>query len=169
PLALDLRPHSVALTGWRILNLLTSVATESSQLEEAPDETLRRHWAARVPHAAELIRAAIILCADHELNVSSFTARCVASAGANPYMVVQAGLAALDGPKHGGITRRIGTMVNELRPHSNRRRAIADRLRRGAPLYGFGHPLYENGDPRAALLLTVLRKRLPKSAEVRLA
>ena len=47
-----------------------------------------------------------MLCADHELNVSSFTARCVASAGSTPYEVVQAGLAALQGFKHGGQTRR---------------------------------------------------------------
>jgi citrate synthase len=43
------------------------------------------------------------LCADHELNVSSFTARCVASAGSHPYAVVLAGLAALEGTKHGGF------------------------------------------------------------------
>src|SRR5262249_53168417 len=97
PLAFDLRPHSVVHTGWRILNLLTSVAIESPDIGKTIDETLQRRWAARVPHAGTLLRAALILCADHELNVSSFTARCVASSGANPYMVVVAGLAAVEG------------------------------------------------------------------------
>jgi citrate synthase len=169
PLALDLRPHSVALTGWRILNLLTSVATESSQLEDAPDETLRRHWAARVPHAAELLRAALILCADHELNVSSFTARCVASSGANPYSVVVAGLAAIEGPKHGGMAARVETMFEELRRSRDVKRALADRLRRGETLFGFGHRLYENGDPRARVIFDLLQKHAAKSAEVKLA
>src|SRR5260221_590833 len=113
-----------------------SVATESSQLEEAPEETLRRHWAARVPHAAELIRAALILCADHELNVSSFTARCVASSGANPYSVVVAGLAAIEGPKHGGMSARVETMFEELRRSRDVKRALADRLRRGETRFG---------------------------------
>jgi citrate synthase len=169
PLALDLRPHSVALTGWRILNLLTSVATESSELEDSPEETLRRHWAARVPHASELIRAALILCADHELNVSSFTARCVASSGANPYSVVVAGLAAIEGPKHGGMSARVETMFEELRRSRDVKRALADRLRRGEPLFGFGHRLYENGDPRARVIFDLLQKHAAKSAEVKLA
>lgn len=169
PLALDLRPRSVAQTGWRILNLLASVAVASSDLAGTIDETLRRHWAGRVPHSAELIRAALIVCADHELNVSSFTARCVASAGANPYSVVVAGLAAIEGPKHGGMTARVETMFNELRRARDLKRAIADRLRRGEPLFGFGHPLYEDGDPRAKLIFEMLQKRYAKSAEVKVA
>lgn len=169
PLALDLRPRSVAQTGWRIVNLLTSVATESAELEESIDETLRRHWAAKVPHAGELLRAALILSADHELNVSSFTARCVASSGANPYSVVVAGLAAIEGPKHGGMSARVETMFEELRRARDLKRALADRLRRGEMVYGFGHRLYENGDPRANVLFDLLQKHFAKSAELKLA
>lgn len=169
PLALDLRPRSVAQTGWRIVNLLTSVAAESSELEESVDETLRRHWAPKVPHAGELLRAALILCADHELNVSSFTARCVASSGANPYSVVVAGLAAIEGPKHGGMSARVETMFEELRRARDLERALADRLRRGEMVYGFGHRLYEKGDPRANVLFDLLQKHFAKSAELKLA
>ena len=96
PLAYDLRPHAVAQTGWRILNLLTSVAAESPELASTVDETLQKRWTPRVFGARDLIRAALILCADHELNVSSFAARCVASAGSNPYAVVAAGLTGID-------------------------------------------------------------------------
>lgn len=169
PLALDLRPRSVAQTGWRILNLLSSVAAESSELAETVEETLRLHWSVKTPHAAELIRAALILCADHELNVSSFTARCVASAGANPYSVVVAGLSAIEGPKHGGLSARVEPMFEELRRARDVKRALADRLRRGETLFGFGHRLYENGDPRANVLFELLQTHLPKSAEVKLA
>jgi citrate synthase len=90
PLAYDLRPRGVAQSGWRILNLLTSVAAETSELAATVDETLYKRWAPRLGAAHDLIRAALILCADHELNVSSFVARCVASAGSNPYAVVTA-------------------------------------------------------------------------------
>lgn len=158
PLAFDLRPRSVAQTGWRIVNLLTSVAAESRELAATVEDTLARAWAPRSRHAPALIRAALILCADHELNVSAFTARCVASAGSNPYAVVLAGLAALEGPKHGGATERVEDLFDDLRRARDPRKGLADRLRRGAGVDGFGHQLYPEGDPRAALLLEMLPK-----------
>jgi len=160
-LAFDLRPRAVAQTGWRIVNLLTSVAAESRELEPTVEETLARAWAPQVKQARELIRVALILTADHELNVSAFTARCVASAGSNPYAVVAAGLAALEGTRHGGATERVDALFEELRRTRDPRKALADRLRRGAEVDGFGHPLYPDGDPRATLLLEML----PKSKE----
>src|SRR6266498_3825415 len=166
PLAYDLRPRAVANTGWRILNLLASVAAESSELEPRIEETLQTRWLPRLPRAVELLRAALIVCADHELNVSAFTARCAASAGSNPYSVVVAGLAAIEGAKHGGMSARVETMMDELRRARDVRKAMADRLRRGEAIYGFGHPLYPDGDPRAALIFELLGKRFPKSAEV---
>lgn len=156
PLAFDLRPRHVAQTGWRIVNLLTSVAAESSDLEPTVEQTLATAWVPKSKHAAPLIRAALIVCADHELNVSAFTARCVASASSNPYSVVIAGLAALEGPKHGGGTARIAALLGELRRARDVRRTLADRLRRGETIDGFGHRLYSDGDPRAALLLSML-------------
>ena len=158
-LAWDLRPRSVAQTGWRILNLLTSVAAETRELEATIDETLAKAWA---PKGTKLIRAALILCADHELNVSAFTARCIASANANPYAAVVGGLAALEGTKHGGATARIEALFDELRRVRDLRKSLSERLRRGEVIEGFGHPLYANGDPRAAMLLDLL----PKSREL---
>jgi citrate synthase len=108
----------------------------------------------------------LILCADHELNVSSFTARCVASAGSNPYAVVLAGLAAIEGTKHGGATVRVEALMDELRRTRDVKKALAERLRRGETIEGFGHPLYPNGDPRATLLLELLTARFPKSKEL---
>ncbi|HET7435958.1 MAG TPA: citrate/2-methylcitrate synthase [Thermoanaerobaculia bacterium] len=166
PLAFDLRPKAIAQSGWRIVNLLTSVAGETSELEPTVEETLARHWVPEAKNAAALIRAALIVCADHELNVSAFTARCVASAGSNPYSVVVAGLAALEGAKHGGVTARVQALFDEVRRSRDLRKALAERLKRGDTLDGFGHQLYPNGDPRAALLLDLLRESLPKSKEL---
>src|SRR5262249_20631691 len=115
----------------------------------------------------DLLRAALVLCADHELNVSSFTARCVASAGSHPYAVVIAGLAALEGPKHGGASLRVEAMLESMRRARPLRGAVASRLRRGEAMEGFGHPLYREGDPRARLLLELLGERYAKSAEYR--
>ena len=165
-LAFDLRPRAVAQTGWRIVNLLTSVAAVSQELEATVEETLARGWHTGDTHAPQLLRAALILCADHELNVSAFTARCVASAAANPYAVVLGGLSALDGTKHGGATRRIEALYDELRRARQLRQSLAARLRRGERIEGFGHRLYPDGDPRAELLLTLLGEHYPKSKEL---
>jgi citrate synthase len=165
-LAFDLRPRAVAQTGWRILNLLTSVAAESQELEPTVEETLARGWGLHDSRAAAVVRAALILCADHELNVSAFTARCIASAGANPYAVVIGGLAALEGVRHGGLTRRIEALYDELRRTRDLRKTLGERLRRGEDIEGFGHRLYPEGDPRARLLLTLLAESYPKSKEL---
>lgn len=162
PLAFDLRPRAVAQTGWRIVNLLTSVAADTQELEETVEDTLARAWAPRVKGAPTILRAALIACADHELNVSAFTARCIASAASNPYAVVLGGLAALEGTKHGGATERVAALWDELRRSRDVRKSLAERLRRGETVEGFGHPLYPEGDPRAVLLLQIL----PQSKEL---
>lgn len=166
PLAFDMRPRSVAQTGWRIINLLTSVAAATRELEATVEATLVKAWAPHNRRAQSLIRAALISCADHELNVSAFTARCIASSNANPYSVVLGALAALEGTRHGGATARIAALFDELHRARDLRAALTDRLRRGEPVEGFGHPLYPNGDPRAALLLDLLDECCPKSKEL---
>jgi citrate synthase len=165
-LAFDLRPRAVAQTGWRLVNLLTSVAAESQDLEPTVEETLARGWNVAEGKAPDLIRAALIVTADHELNVSAFTARCIASAAANPYSVVLGGLAALEGTRHGGATRRLEALYAELRRSRDLSKALGERLRRGDAIEGFGHPLYPDGDPRAAVLLEMIRERYPKSKEL---
>lgn len=164
PVAFDLRPESVALTGWRIVNLLTRTASDARPPLLTIDERLARAWNVK-GGGGELVRAALILCADHELNVSAFTARCVASSGSNPYAVVIAGLAALEGAKHGGMTARVESMLTSMRRERPLRAALADRLRRGETIDGFGHPLYRTGDPRAAALLGLLGEFYPRSPE----
>lgn len=158
-LSYDLRPHAVAQTGWRILWQLAGVAAGPGKQHETIDTTLAGRWG--VPRSADLIRAALILCADHELNVSTFTVRCVASAGSSPYNVVIAGLAALEGSKHGGTTARIEAAWDSLRGTRDLTGALAERLRRDERIDGFGHPLYPRGDPRAQVLLDLLPRGRP--------
>jgi citrate synthase len=166
PLAFDLRPASVAATGMRILRLLTRSAIGSDPGERPVDAALGRAWKVGA-RGVDVVRAALVLCADHELNVSAFTARCVASSGSHPYAVVIAGLAALEGPKHGGASARAESMLESLRQARPLRPAVSARLRRGEPIDGFGHPLYREGDPRARLLLELLGERYRTSAEYR--
>lgn len=112
---------------------------------------LAQAWAPGNGDLAELIRAALVLCADHELNVSAFAARVVASTGAHLHATVSTGLAALSGPRHGGATARAYALL-ESSPDE-----LAERWSRGDDLPGFGHALYPDGDPRAAELLAMSR------------
>src|SRR5207244_13017934 len=118
---------------------------------------LQQAWAPASPRAGEVIRTALVLCADHELNASAFTGRCVASAGASPYDVVAAALAALKGFRHGGASARALALLAEADSPRRARAAVAERLRQGGAVAGFGHPLYPDGDPRAAALLELAR------------
>ena len=117
---------------------------------------------------ADLVRAALVVCADHELNVSAFAARVVASTGAHLHATVCAGLAALSGPRHGGATARAWALIEAARDSRDLGRTIASRWRRGEDLPGFGHALYPDGDPRAATLLEMLRATSVDAAALRL-
>jgi len=165
PRALDLRPEHVVPTGLDILGTVVAAATGSRPKETSIDAALGRAWDVN-DRAIGIIRAALILCADHELNVSSFTARCIASAGSSPYAVVIGGLAALEGTKHGGASARVEAMLESLRRSRDLPAAIAARLARGESLDGFGHPLYPDGDPRAQALFDLLRAFHAKSTEL---
>jgi citrate synthase len=148
----DLRPARVRMTGARIVRMLAT-ATVGRDAKMPIHRALQSAWAPRTPAAREVIRMALVLCADHELNASTFVARCAASAGASPYDVVSAAMATLKGHRHGGATERLSALLAEAGKTERCRTVIANRLRRGENVPGFGHPLYPRGDPRAALLL----------------
>jgi citrate synthase len=169
PAAYDLRPNAVRQTGGRILRLLTAVAA-GQVAESGIAETLSRSWMPKQGSSvARLLNATLILLADHEFNVSSFTARCVASAAATPYAVVTAGLGALQGAKHGGVVNRVEALLAEIHKPANAQRVLAHRLKRGDDIPGFGHRLYPDGDPRSRVLLKLMADAAPRSSALSLA
>jgi citrate synthase len=106
------------------------------------------------PKAADLIRRALVLTADHELNASTYATRVVASTRAPLGACVLAGLAALVGPLHGGMTNEIRHLLADPAVVADPLAAVAVRLARGEHIPAFGQPLYPDGDPRAAALLS---------------
>jgi citrate synthase len=110
---------------------------------------------------ADLVRRALVLCADHELNPSTFAVRVVAATGASLAACILAGLAALTGPLHGAATNRVRALVTEPGVAENPQRILAARLARGELLPGFGHRLYPGGDPRSTSLLVALGPESP--------
>ncbi len=105
------------------------------------------------PKGADLIRRALVLTADHELNASTYATRVVASTRAPLGACVLAGLAALIGPLHGGMTNEVRHLLADPLVAADPSGAIAVRLARGERIPAFGHPLYPDGDPRALALL----------------
>lgn len=118
----------------------------------------------------ELLRAALVLLADHELNASTFAVRCVASTGASLAAALMAGLAALSGDKHGGGSAAARRMLTQALAAPDASAAIAAYYKTTAPEFaGFGHPLYPDGDPRAAYLLgslTTMAHEKPELAAI---
>jgi citrate synthase len=104
-----------------------------------------------------------VVSADHELNASAFAVRVAASAGADLYACVSAGLAALSGPRHGGSCDRVEALVAEAGSAARADAIVRGRMRRGEEIAGFGHPLYPEGDPRAEVLLETARDLAPRA------
>ncbi len=107
------------------------------------------------PQAAETLRKALVLLADHELNASTFAARVAVSTGASLASGVLAGLAALHGPRHGDAASAVLALAEDM-DAADPEAALLDWLGEGRVLPGFGHNLYPDGDPRCVALLAGL-------------
>ncbi|KAA9131273.1 citrate synthase [Marinihelvus fidelis] len=123
----------------RFLDMMFSVPAEDYQVSEV---------------AARAMDLLFILHADHEQNASTSTVRLVGSTGANPYACVASGIAALWGPAHGGANEAVLTMLEQIGDVSQIGKYINKAKDKNDPfrLMGFGHRVYKNFDPRAAII-----------------
>ncbi len=160
----QLDPDSVAATGRR---MIAGLVDALPKLGEPRGESItERLWSRLCPHPAPpgllaALRAALVLLADHELAASTLAARVAASAKADPYAVVLTGLGVLGGPLHGGASYGAERLLAEVTEPGQAPRAIAERVRRGERIPGFGHSIYKNGDGRGGLLLDLLEEAAP--------
>ncbi len=133
-----------------------------------------RLWSRLCDHRASpallrAVSAALVLLADHELAASTLAARVAASVQADPYAVVGTGLGAMSGALHGGASLGAETLLAAARGPGDVPRVVGELLRRGEKVPGFGHFVYGNGDPRAVVLLDLLRRAAPKSGQLAVA
>ncbi|WP_102510404.1 citrate synthase [Sanguibacter massiliensis] len=107
------------------------------------------------PIVVDALDTLLILHADHEQNCSTSTVRMVGSAHANLYASVAAGINALSGPLHGGANEAVLSMLTELKKSGDDVDTYMTRVKNkeaGVRLMGFGHRVYKNYDPRAAIV-----------------
>ena len=146
--------------GWPIRyprNNLEYVDRFLHMMFEVPSEPLEMN-----PVVAKALDLLFILHADHEQNASTSTVRLVGSTGANPYVSVAAGVAALWGPAHGGANEAVLKMLAEIGRPENVKSAVdkAKDKESGFRLMGFGHRVYKNFDPRAKIIREMTHKVL---------
>ena len=125
---------------------------EIDQASSIPERFLIRWRGEADPRHVKAIDAYWISAAEHGMNASTFTARVVASTGADVAAAISAAVGALSGPLHGGAPSRVLKMLDDLAEWGDADRYVKDLLDRGERLMGFGHRVYRAEDPRARVL-----------------
>jgi citrate synthase len=110
------------------------------------------------PRHVDAIDAYWISAAEHGMNASTFTARVIASTGADVAAALSGAVGALSGPLHGGAPSRVLKMLDEVEQAGDAERYVKELLDRGERLMGFGHRVYRAEDPRARVLRAAARR-----------
>ena len=152
PMPMGRSPAGLAREASLILGALARALAGGSQGDEMLHVRLARRWGR--PDAADIIRRALVLLADHELNASTFAARVAVSTGASIWAGALAGLATLNGPRHGLASHEVAALAEDIgHVPGSAEMALRDWLGEGRQVPGMGHRLYPDGDVRALALL----------------
>jgi citrate synthase len=131
---------------------------EIDRARSIPERFLIRWRGEADPRHVKAIDAYWIAAAEHGMNASTFTARVVASTGADAAAALSAAVGALSGPLHGGAPSRVLQMLDDVDRDGDAERYVKDVLDRGERLMGFGHRVYRAEDPRARVLRRTARE-----------
>ena len=123
-----------------------------------PERFLIRWRGEADPRHVKAIDAYWISAAEHGMNASTFTARVVASTGADVAAALSAAVGALSGPLHGGAPSRVLKMLDDVEREGNAEQYVKDLLDRGERLMGFGHRVYRAEDPRSRVLKRIAKE-----------
>jgi citrate synthase len=131
---------------------------EVDRATSIPERFLIRWRGEADPRHVKAIDAYWISAAEHGMNASTFTARVVASTGADVATALSAAVGALSGPLHGGAPSRVLQMLDDVEREGDAERYVKALLDRGDRLMGFGHRVYRAEDPRARVLRRTARE-----------
>jgi citrate synthase len=123
-----------------------------------PERFLIRWRGEADPGHVKAIDAYWVSAAEHGMNASTFTARVIASTGADVAAALSGAVGALSGPLHGGAPSRVLKMLDDVAESGNAERYVKELLDRGERLMGFGHRVYRAEDPRARVLRRTARE-----------
>jgi citrate synthase len=104
------------------------------------------------PKHVRAIDAYFVSAAEHGMNASTFTARVIASTGADVAASISGAIGAMSGPLHGGAPSRVLHMIEEVERIGDARKYVRELLDKGERLMGFGHRVYRAQDPRSRTL-----------------
>lgn len=184
PLRLHLDPPAVIAAGRCLIAGMTECLPAASDRGDSDDDgaaagqqagSITERLASRLcpeppgPALTGALRAALALLTDHELAASTLAARVAASVRADPYAVVATGLGAVGGALHGGASFGAEVMLRSAGAPGDAARVVGELLRRGERIPGLGHFVYRGTDPRAVLLLDLVRAAAPASARLAVA
>jgi len=125
---------------------------EVDKATSIPERFLIRWRGEADPRHVKAIDAYWISAAEHGMNASTFTARVIASTGADVAAALSGAVGALSGPLHGGAPSRVLTMLDEVAASGDAEAYVKQVLDSGQRLMGFGHRVYRAEDPRARVL-----------------
>jgi citrate synthase len=128
------------------------------QATSIPERFLIRWRGEADPNHVKAIDAYWISAAEHGMNASTFTARVVASTGADVAAALSAAVGALSGPLHGGAPSRVLQMLDDVEREGDAEAYVQKVLDSGQRLMGFGHRVYRAEDPRARVLRRTARE-----------
>ncbi len=143
--------RSLAGEAGQVLGAMAQALAGDGNNDDRLHVRLARHWGR--PDAADIVRRALVLLADHELTASTFAVRVAVSTGASVWAGALAGLATLNGPRHGLASREVAVLVEDVGRDADPESALLDWLGEGRYVPGMGHQLYPDGDVRAVALL----------------
>ena len=132
--------------------------SEIDKVNSIPERFLIRWRGEADPKHAKAIDAYWISAAEHGINASTFTARVIASSGADIAAALSGAVGALSGPLHGGAPSRVLQMLDEVERTGDPEGYVKQVLDRGERLMGFGHRVYRAEDPRARVLRRTARE-----------
>jgi citrate synthase len=147
----------------QMMGIVARSAAKAEGRNPAPDEVVARgetaaekfllRWRGEAdPRHVKAIDTYWICTAEHGLNASTFTARVVASTGADCGAALSAAVGALSGPLHGGAPAYVKPMLEEVARMGDPERWVREALESGKRIMGFGHRVYRAEDPRSRIL-----------------
>ncbi len=141
-----------------ILCALHRIASGNEPVEPKPELTYAENYlwmmtgAMAEPKHVRAIEQYLISTIDHGFNASTFTARVIASTGADCAAAVVGGVGSLSGPLHGGAPSRALELLDEIGSPDRIEAVVRPKIERGDRIMGFGHPVYRTDDPRSLML-----------------